>query len=154
LCKCIIFALEFKNVKMITNRTFTMLKPDSVEKGNIGAIMSKINAAGFKILALKLTKMSVSDAENFYSVHKERPFFNDLVGYMTRGPIVAAVLEKDNAVEDFRLLIGSTNPADAAEGTIRNEFADSISENAVHGSDSDDNAKIECDFHFSAREVF
>lgn len=154
MCKCIIFALEFKNVKMITNRTFTMLKPDSVEKGNIGAIMSKINAAGFKILALKLTKMSVSDAENFYSVHKERPFFNDLVGYMTRGPIVAAVLEKDNAVEDFRLLIGSTNPADAAEGTIRNEFADSISENAVHGSDSDDNAKIECDFHFSAREVF
>ncbi len=131
-----------------------MLKPDSVEKGNIGAIMSKINAAGFKILALKLTKMSVSDAENFYSVHKERPFFNDLVGYMTRGPIVAAVLEKDNAVEDFRLLIGSTNPADAAEGTIRNEFAYSISENAVHGSDSDDNAKIECDFHFSAREVF
>ena len=139
---------------MITNRTFTMLKPDSVEKGNIGAIMSKINAAGFKILALKLTKMSVSDAEKFYSVHNDRPFFNDLVGYMTRGPIVAAVLEKDNAVEDFRLLIGATNPADAAEGTIRNEFADSISENAVHGSDSDDNAKIECDFHFSAREVF
>ena len=139
---------------MITNRTFTMLKPDSVEKGNIGAIMSKINAAGFKILALKLTKMSVSDAEKFYSVHKQRPFFYDLVGYMTRGPIVAAVLEKDNAVEDFRLLIGATNPADAAEGTIRNEFADSISENAVHGSDSDDNAKIECDFHFSAREVF
>lgn len=139
---------------MITNRTFTMLKPDSVEKGNIGAIMSKINAAGFKILALKLTKMSISDAEKFYSVHKDRPFFNDLVGYMTRGPIVAAVLEKDNAVEDFRLLIGATNPADAAEGTIRNEFADSISENAVHGSDSDDNAKIECDFHFSAREVF
>ena len=139
---------------MITNRTFTMLKPDSVEKGNIGAIMSKINAAGFKILALKLTKMSVSDAEKFYSVHKDRPFFNELVGYMTRGPIVAAVLEKDNAVEDFRLLIGATNPADAAEGTIRNEFADSISENAVHGSDSDDNAKIECDFHFSAREVF
>ena len=154
MCKCIIFALKFKNLKMITNRTFTMLKPDSVEKGNIGAIMSKINAAGFKILALKLTKMSVSDAEKFYSVHNDRPFFNDLVGYMTRGPIVAAVLEKDNAVEDFRLLIGATNPADAAEGTIRNEFADSISENAVHGSDSDDNAKIECDFHFSAREVF
>ena len=96
-----------------------MLKPDSVEKGNIGAIMSKINAAGFRILALKLTKMSVSDAEKFYSVHKERPFFNDLVGYMTRGPIVAAILEKDNAVEDFRTLIGATNPADAAEGTIR-----------------------------------
>jgi nucleoside-diphosphate kinase len=121
---------------MITNRTFTMLKPDSVEKGNIGAIMNKINAAGFKILALKLTKMSVLDAENFYSVHKERPFFIDLVEYMTRGPIVA------------------TNPAEAAVGTIRNEFADSISENAVHGSDSDENAKIEGDFHFSGREVY
>jgi nucleoside-diphosphate kinase len=131
-----------------------MLKPDSVEKGNIGAIMNKINLAGFKILAMKLTQMSVSDAESFYSVHKDRPFFNDLVGYMTRGPIVAAILEKDNAVEDFRLLIGATNPADAAAGTIRNEFADSISENAVHGSDSDENAKIECDFHFSAREVY
>ena len=139
---------------MITNRTFTMLKPDSVEKGNIGAIMNKINLAGFKILAMKLTQMSVSDAESFYSVHKDRPFFNDLVGYMTRGPIVAAILEKDNAVEDFRLLIGATNPADAAAGTIRNEFADSISENAVHGSDSDENAKIESDFHFSAREVY
>jgi nucleoside-diphosphate kinase len=131
-----------------------MLKPDSVEKGNIGAIMNKINLAGFKILAMKLTQMSESEAENFYSVHNDRPFFNDLVGYMTRGPIVAAILEKDNAVEDFRLLIGATNPADAAAGTIRNEFADSISENAVHGSDSDENAKIECDFHFSAREVY
>ena len=139
---------------MITNRTFTMLKPDSVEKGNIGAIMNKINLAGFKILAMKLTQMSVSDAESFYSVHKDRPFFNDLVGYMTRGPIVSAILEKDNAVEDFRLLIGATNPADAAAGTIRNEFADSISENAVHGSDSDENAKIESDFHFSGREVY
>ena len=139
---------------MITNRTFTMLKPDSVEKGNIGAIMNKINSAGFKILAMKLTQMSVSDAESFYSVHKDRPFFNDLVGYMTRGPIVAAILEKDNAVEDFRLLIGATNPVDAAAGTIRNEFADSISENAVHGSDSDENAKIESDFHFSGREVY
>lgn len=139
---------------MVTNRTFTMLKPDSVEKGNIGAIMNKINSAGFKILAMKLTQMSVSDAENFYSVHKDRPFFNDLVGYMTRGPIVAAILEKDNAVEDFRLLIGATNPADAAAGTIRNEFADSISENAVHGSDSDENAKIESDFHFLGREVY
>jgi len=131
-----------------------MLKPDSVEKGNIGAIMNKINSAGFKILAMKLTQMSVSDAESFYSVHKDRPFFNDLVGYMTRGPIVAAILEKDDAVEDFRLLIGATNPADAAAGTIRNEFADSISENAVHGSDSDENAKIESDFHFSGREVY
>ena len=139
---------------MITNRTFTMLKPDSVEKGNIGAIMNKINLAGFKILAMKLTQMSVSDAESFYSVHKDRPFFNDLVCYMTRGPIVSAILEKDNAVEDFRLLIGATNPVDAAAGTIRNEFADSISENAVHGSDSDENAATEGAFHFSAREMF
>jgi len=131
---------------MTTNRTFTMLKPDSVEKGNIGAIMNKINAAGFKILALKLTKMSVLDAENFYSIHKDRPFFNDLVEYMTRGPIVAAILEKDNAVDDFRTLIGATNPTEAAVGTIRNEFADSISENAVHGSDSDENAKMKVIF--------
>ena len=138
---------------MITNRTFTMLKPDSVEKGNIGAIMNKINAAGFKTLALKLTKMSVSDAQNFYSVHKQRPFFNDLVEYMTRGPIVAAILEKDNAVEDFRTLIGATNPDEAAEGTIRKMFATSIAANAVHGSDSDDNAKIEGEFHFASTEV-
>ncbi len=138
---------------MITNRTFTMLKPDSVEKGNIGAIMNKINSAGFKILAMKLTQMSVSDAESFYSVHKDRPFFNDLVDYMTRGPIVAAILEKDNAVEDFRTLIGATNPAEAAEGTIRKMFATSIAANAVHGSDSDDNAKIEGEFHFASTEV-
>ena len=146
--------LNFKNIKMITNRTFTMLKPDSVEKGNIGAIMNKINAAGFKILALKLTKMSVSDAQNFYSVHKQRPFFNDLVEYMTRGPIVAAILEKDNAVEDFRALIGATNPEEAAEGTIRKIYATSIGENAVHGSDSDENAAIEGAFHFAGREIF
>jgi len=139
---------------MISNRTFTMLKPDSVEKGNIGPILNKISTAGFKIIAMKLTKMSISDAQQFYSVHKERPFFNDLVSYMTRGPIVAAILEKDNAVEDFRLLIGSTNPQEAALGTIRKEFADSISENAVHGSDSNENAKIESDFHFSGREVY
>ena len=147
------FAIKFKKIKMITNRTFTMLKPDSVEKGNIGAIINKINAAGFKILALKLTKMSVLDAENFYSVHNERPFFNDLVEYMTRGPIVAAILEKDNAVNEFRKLIGSTNPSEAAEGTIRNLFATSMGENAVHGSDSDENAEIEGSFHFSKEEI-
>ena len=139
---------------MVTNRTFTMLKPDAVEKGHIGAILEKISVSGFRIVAMKLTQMTKQDAEAFYAIHKERPFFGELVEYMTRGPIVAAILEKDNAVEDFRLLIGATNPAEAAVGTIRNEFADSISENAVHGSDSDENAKIEGDFHFSGREVY
>ena len=139
---------------MVTNRTFTMLKPDSVEKGNIGAILEKINAAGFRIVAMKLTQMTVRDAETFYAIHKERPFFPELVQYMTRGPIVAAILEKDNAVEDFRALIGATNPAEAAEGTIRKLYADSIGENAIHGSDSDENAAIEGAFHFSGREQF
>ena len=139
---------------MITNRTFTMLKPDSVEKGNIGSILEKINASGFNIVAMKLTQMTKRDAETFYAVHKERPCFGDLVQYMTRGPIVAAILEKDNAVEDFRALIGATNPEEAAEGTIRKLYATSISENAVHGSDSDENAAIEGAFHFSGREMF
>lgn len=139
---------------MATNRTFTMLKPDAVEKGYTGAILEKINAAGFKIVAMKQTQMTISDAEKFYDIHKERPFFGELVTYMTRGPIVAAILEKENAVEDFRSLIGATNPAEAADGTIRKSFATSISENAVHGSDSDDNAFIEGSFHFSGREIF
>ena len=139
---------------MANNKTFTMLKPDSVEKGNIGAILEKITSSGFRIVAMKLTQLTTADAKAFYAIHKDRPFFGDLVTYMTRGPIVAAILEKDNAVEDFRALIGATNPAEAAEGTIRNMFADSISENAVHGSDSDENAKIEGDFHFSGREVY
>lgn len=139
---------------MATNRTFTMLKPDSVEKGNIGAILEKINAAGFRIVAMKLTQLTTRDAKAFYAVHSERPFYGELVEYMTRGPIVAAILEKDNAVEDFRALIGATNPAEAAEGTIRKMFATSISENAVHGSDSDENAAIEGAFHFSEREMF
>ena len=138
----------------MTNKTFTMLKPDSVEKGNIGAILDKINAAGFRIVALKLTQMTKRDAEAFYAVHNERPFFGELVEYMTRGPVVAAILEKENAVEDFRSLIGATNPADAAEGTIRKLYASSIGENAVHGSDSDENAAIEGAFHFSGREMF
>lgn len=131
-----------------------MLKPDSVEKGNIGAILEKINAAGFRIVAMKLTQMTRRDAETFYAIHKDRPFFKDLVEYMTRGPIVAAILEKENAVEDFRALIGSTNPEEAAEGTIRKLYATSIGENAVHGSDSDENAAIESAFHFSGREMF
>ena len=139
---------------MTTNKTFTMLKPDSVEKGNIGAILEKINTAGFRIVAMKLTHMTKRDAEAFYAIHNERPFFNDLVQYMTRGPVVAAILEKDNAVEDFRALIGATNPVEAADGTIRKLFATSISENAVHGSDSDENAAIESGFHFSGREMF
>ena len=120
-----------------------MLKPDSVEKGNIGPILEKINSAGFRIVAMKLTQMSNKDARNFYSIHRERPFFDELVSYMTRGPIVAAVLEKEDAVEQFRLLIGSTDPAAAAAGTIRKVFATSISENAIHGSDTNENALIE-----------
>ena len=139
---------------MTNNRTFTMLKPDAVEKGNIGSILEKITASGFRIVAMKLTQLTVPDAQSFYAIHKNRPFFPDLVTYMSRGPVVAAILEKDNAVEDFRTLIGATNPSEAAEGTIRNMFADSISENAVHGSDSNENAKIESAFHFSEREIF
>tara|TARA_R110002049_G_scaffold308457_1_gene512540 strand:- start:1145 stop:1564 length:420 start_codon:yes stop_codon:yes gene_type:complete len=139
---------------MATNRTFTMIKPDAVENGHIGAILEKISASGFRIVALKMTQMTQADAETFYAVHNERPFFPELVTYMTRGPIVAAVLEKENAVSDFRTLIGATNPEDAAEGTIRKLFATSLTENAVHGSDSDDNAAIESGFHFSGRELF
>jgi nucleoside-diphosphate kinase len=139
---------------MATNRTFTMIKPDGVENGHIGAILEKINAAGFRIVALKLTQMTKADAEAFYAVHNERPFFGELVEFMTRGAIVAAILEKDNAVEDFRALIGATNPADAAEGTIRKLYATSIGENAVHGSDSDENAAIEGAFHFAGRDLF
>ena len=139
---------------MITNRTFTMIKPDAVENKHIGGILNMITEAGFRIVALKLTQLTVNDAEQFYAVHKARPFFGELVSFMTRGPIVAAILEKDNAVEDFRKLIGATNPADAAEGTIRKKYATSVGENAVHGSDSDENAAIECGFHFSGREQF
>lgn len=139
---------------MITNRTFTMIKPDAVENGHTGAILEKITAAGFRIVALKKTQLSKADAETFYSVHNERPFFGELVEFMTRGPIIAAILEKDNAVNDFRTLIGATNPADAAEGTIRKLYATSMGENAVHGSDSDENAAIEGAFHFSGREIF
>ena len=139
---------------MMSNITFTMLKPDSIRNGNIGAILDKIVKSGFKIKAMKFTKMTNEKASKFYAIHSERPFFKDLVGYMTSGPIVAAILEKDNAVNDFRELIGSTNPEEAKEGTIRNMFAKSISENAIHGSDSDENAKIECEFHFSPDEIF
>ncbi len=139
---------------MATNRTFTMIKPDGVEQGHIGAILEKITASGFRIVAMKLTQMTKADAEAFYAVHNERPFFGELVAFMTRGPIVAAILEKENAVADFRTLIGATNPAEAAEGTIRALYATSVGENAVHGSDSDENAAIEGAFHFAGREQF
>lgn len=138
---------------MATNRTFTMIKPDAVQINAIGGILKMINDAGFKIVAMKYTKLSKEKAGAFYEVHKERPFYGELVDYMSSGPIVAAILEKDNAVEDFRTLIGATNPAEAAEGTIRKIYATDISANAVHGSDSDENAKIEGDFHFSADEI-
>lgn len=139
---------------MTTNRTFTMIKPDAVENGHIGGILNMITEAGFKIVSLKLTQLTVADAQAFYAVHAARPFFGELVEFMTRGPIVAAILEKDNAVDSFRTLIGATNPADAADGTIRKRYAASIGENAVHGSDSDENAAIESAFHFSGREQF
>ena len=139
---------------MAGNRTFTMIKPDAVENGYIGPILAKITAAGFKIVAMKFTQLSRRDAREFYAIHKDRPFFDELIQFMTRGPIVSAILEKDNAVEDFRALIGSTNPAEAAEGTIRKLYATDIGENAIHGSDSDENAAIEGSFHFSGREVY
>lgn len=139
---------------MATNRTFTMIKPDAVANGHIGAILNDIIAGGFKIVAMKYIQLSTEDAGNFYAVHKERPFYGDLVKFMTSGPIVAAILEKENAVEDFRTLIGATNPAEAAEGTIRNKYAKSIDANAVHGSDSDENAAIEGNFFFSHFERF
>ncbi len=139
---------------MATNRTFTMIKPDAVEKNYIGGILKMINDAGFKIIAMKYTKLTKEKAGEFYEVHKERPFYGELIDYMSSGPIVAAILEKNNAVEDFRTLIGATNPAEAAEGTIRKIYAESISANAVHGSDSDENATIEGDFHFAVNEIF
>ena len=139
---------------MATNRTFTMIKPDAVKNGHIGNILAQINEAGFHIVALKYTQLSEAKAGEFYEVHAERPFYGDLVTFMSSGPIVAAILEKENAVADFRTLIGATNPKEAAEGTIRAKYATSIGENAVHGSDSDDNAAIEGSFHFAGTEVF
>jgi nucleoside-diphosphate kinase len=139
---------------MTTNRTFTMIKPDAVENGHIGGILNMISEGGFRIVALKLTQLTIADAKAFYEVHAERPFYEELVTFMSRGPIVAAILEKDNAVEDFRTLIGATNPANAAAGTIRKKYATSMGENAVHGSDSDENAAIEGAFHFAGREMF
>ena len=138
----------------MSNRTFTMIKPDATSKGYTGAILDQIIKAGFSVKAMKWIHLSPAQAGAFYEVHKERPFYQELVDFMSSGPIVAAILEKDNAVEDFRTLIGATNPADAAEGTIRKKYATSIGENAVHGSDSDENAAIEGAFHFAGREQF
>ena len=138
---------------MAGTRTFTMLKPDALEANNTGKILDMIIEAGFSIKAMKLTRLTLDEAKEFYAVHKERPFYGELVEYMTSGPIVAAILEKSNAMEDFRKLIGATDPAEAAEGTIRSRYAESKAKNAVHGSDSDENAEIECNFHFSGREI-
>lgn len=131
-----------------------MIKPDAVSNGHIGAILNDITRAGFRIVALKYTRLTEENAGAFYAVHKERPFYSDLVSFMSSGPIIAAILEKDNAVEDFRKLIGATNPSEAAEGTIRKKYAESIEANAVHGSDSDENADIEGNFFFSQLERF
>jgi nucleoside-diphosphate kinase len=139
---------------MATNRTFTMVKPDAVANNNIGGILKMINEAGFRIIAMKYTQLSAEAAGKFYEVHKERPFYGELVEYMSSGPIVAAILEKENAVADFRKLIGATDPAQAEEGTIRKVYAESKAKNAVHGSDSDENAAIEGDFFFSKMERF
>lgn len=137
---------------MAGTKTFTMLKPDAVEANNTGKIIDKILESGFKIEAMKYTQLTKADAQAFYAVHAARPFYGELVDYMSSGPIVAAILVKDNAVEDFRTLIGATNPAEAAPGTIRAMFAKSIAANAVHGSDSDENAAIEGSFFFAGRE--
>lgn len=150
--------LYFRGLKrfsvMAGNTTFTMIKPEAVENGHAGAILAMIEAAGFKIVALKKTQLSGERAGAFYEVHKERPFYGELVEYMSSGPIYAAILEKDNAVADFRALIGATDPSEATEGTIRKKYAESKAKNAIHGSDSDENAIIESDFHFNANERF
>lgn len=140
--------------KIMSNRTFTMIKPDATSKGYTGAILDMMLKAGFSIQAMKWTKLTPEQAGEFYAIHKERPFYGELVEFMSSGPIVAAILEKENAVADFRTLIGATNPANAEEGTIRKKYAASVGENAVHGSDSDENAIIEGNFFFSGLERF
>ena len=139
---------------MATNRTFTMIKPDAFGANNTGNILAMIEEAGFRLVAAKVTRLSKERAGQFYAVHKERPFYNDLCEYMSSGNIVAAILEKENAVEDFRKLIGATNPKDAEAGTVRAKYGASIEANAVHGSDSDENAQIEGNFFFSKLEQF
>ena len=138
----------------MSNRTFTMIKPDATANGHAGAILDQILKSGFKVVALKYTQLTLAQAQDFYAIHAERPFYGELVDFMTEGPIYAAILEKNNAVLDFRKVIGATNPADAEEGTIRKRFAENIGRNAVHGSDSDENAAIEGSFFFSNLERF
>ncbi|MBD0367823.1 MAG: nucleoside-diphosphate kinase [Flavisolibacter sp.] len=138
----------------MSNRTLTMIKPDAMRKGDAGGILDMILRAGFRIIALKQTQLTIEKAGEFYAVHRERPFYTELVHFMSSGPIIAAILEKENAVADFRTLIGATDPAKADEGTVRKKFATSVGENAVHGSDSDENARIESDFFFSALERY
>ena len=137
----------------MSNRTFTIIKPDSVRKGNFGKIISRVEAEGFRVLGLKKVFLSQRQAESFYGVHRERPFFNDLVKYMTSGPVYVAALERENAVANLRKLMGATDPAKADAGTIRKEFGESIEQNAIHGSDSDENAKIEIGFFFAENEL-
>lgn len=139
---------------MATNRTYTMVKPTAMRKGYMAAIMNQITEGGFKIVAAKMTQLSLEDAKEFYAIHSERPFFGELTEFMSSGPIMAMILEKENAVEAYRNFIGATNPEEAAEGTIRKKYGTNMGENAVHGSDSDENAEIECNFFFSGREIF
>ena len=139
---------------MTGNRTFTMIKPNTVAEGYTGVILAKIQEAGFRVVSMKIAHMTPLQAGKFYEVHKERPFYADLVTFMSSGPVVAAILEKENAVEDYRKLIGATDPAKAALGTLRKHYAKSVQENAVHGSDSDENAAIESNFFFSVLEQF
>ena len=138
----------------MSRQTFTMIKPDAMKNGHAGAIIDRFIREGFRIVAMKITKLSADKAGEFYAIHKERGFYGELVEFMSSGPIIAAILEKENAVSAFRDLIGATNPAQAAEGSIRKLYATSVGENAVHGSDSNENAKIECDFFFSSLERF
>lgn len=139
---------------MASNKTLTMIKPDAVARGLVGDILQKITTAGFKIVALKMTQLTIDDAKKFYEVHVGKPFYEDLYTFMSSAPIVVAILQKENAVADFRTLLGNTDPSKAAKGTLRNLFAESLSRNAVHGSDSDENARIESSFHFSRRDQF
>ena len=136
------------------NITLTMIKPEAVAKGYVGAILNDISQAGFEVIALKMVQLTEQEAKNFYSVHRERPFYLELVSYMCQGAIVAAVLKKENAVEDFRTLIGATNPLQAESGTLRKKYGTSLEENAIHGSDSDENAQVEALFHFAQKEIF
>jgi len=139
---------------MATNRTYTMVKPTAMRKGYMAAIMNQITEGGFKIVAAKMTQLSIDDAKEFYAIHSERPFFGELTEFMSSGPIMAMILEKENAIEAYRNFIGATNPEEAAEGTIRKKYGTNMGENAVHGSDSDENAEIESNFFFSGREIF